>query len=65
MPLTQIQINTLKSLFEPMTKKERLEALQLLLTYMDKDELDKALDLLIEEAFKRVWDNQPLVKEAP
>ena len=43
MPLTQIQINSLKSLFEP----------------MDKPELDEALDMLLEEGFKREWE--PLI----
>ena len=41
MPLTQIQINSLKSLFEP----------------MDKPELDEALDMLIDEALKRKWED--------
>jgi len=42
MHLTQIQINTLKSLFEP----------------MDKNELNAALEMLLGEAFKREWDNE-------
>jgi len=49
MPLTQIQINTLKSLLEP----------------MDKSELDEVLDVLLEEALKREWENKPMAKEAP
>ena len=43
MPLTQIQINTLKALLEP----------------MDKNELDEALDMLLEEAIKRNWEENP------
>ena len=40
MPLTQIQINTLNALFSA----------------MDKPELDEALDMLLEEGFKRDWE---------
>ena len=40
MPLTQIQINTLKSLLDPMTN----------------DELDEAMKLLFDEILKREWN---------
>ena len=40
--LTQIQINTLKALFDPMTKSE----------------LEKALEILLDEAFKREWPEE-------
>jgi len=40
MPLTQIQINTLQSLFDS----------------MDIDELNEVIDMIFEEAFKRDWD---------
>jgi len=44
MPLTQIQINSLNALFSA----------------MDKDELDEVLDMLLDEAFRREWEeNQP------
>ena len=46
--LNQATINTLNSLFSS----------------MDKPELDEALDMLIEEALKREWE-EPLAKEAP
>ena len=41
MNLTQIQINTLKSLLDPMTNGE----------------LDEVLEMLFEEAFKRDWED--------
>ena len=44
MSLTQIQINTLKSLFAP----------------MDKSELNEALEMLLNEAFKRDWEDEYL-----
>ena len=40
--LTQIQINSLKSLFNPMTKSE----------------LDEVLEMVLEEAFKRDWSEE-------
>ena len=46
MHLNQATINTLKDLFDS----------------MDTSELDEALEMLLEEAFKRDWDNQPLVE---
>ena len=45
--LTQIQINTLNAL----------------LSAMDKDELDEALDMLMDEAFKREWEDKIIAKE--
>ena len=44
--LNQATINTLNSLFSS----------------MDKPELDEALDMLLEEAFKREWEHL-IVKE--
>ena len=47
--LTQIQINTLNALFSA----------------MDTNELDEALDMLLEEGFRREWEEQLIAKEAP
>ena len=47
MKLNQPTINTLKALFDS----------------MDTSELNEALDLLMDEAFKREWDNQLIAKE--